>query len=47
MATNQGPTTAYILSLVGGIIILAVGIVGLAWFGLNGPYWGGFGGFMT
>jgi hypothetical protein len=46
MATNQGPTTSYILSLIGGIIILLYSIVTLALFGLNGPYWGGFGGFM-
>jgi hypothetical protein len=46
MATNQGPTTAYILFLIGGLIVLLYNVVTLAWFGLNGPYWGGFGGFM-
>jgi hypothetical protein len=47
MATNQGPTTAYILSLIGGSIVLLYNVVTLAWFGLSGPYWGGFGGFMS
>jgi len=46
MATNQGPITAFALSLSGGVIILLVGIVGLAWFGLGGSMWGGFGGWM-
>jgi CDP-diglyceride synthetase len=47
MAYNQGPITAFILSLIGGILILITGIVGLAWFGAAGPYWGGFGGWMS
>jgi hypothetical protein len=46
MATSQGPTIAYALSLAGGVIILLVSAVGLAWFALGGPYWGGYGGWM-
>jgi CDP-diglyceride synthetase len=45
MESNQ-PTTAYILSLIGGLITFITGIVGLVWFGAGGPGWGGFGGWM-
>ncbi len=45
--TYQAPTLAYSLSLAGGIVILLVGIVGLAWFGAGGPTWYGFGGWMS
>ena len=47
MATNQGPITAFALSLAGGIIIFVVGIVGLAWFGFGEPAWGGLGNWMS
>ena len=46
MGTNQGPSTSYILSLIGGLIVLLYSIVTFAWFGLSGQSWGGFGGFM-
>ncbi len=41
------PVTAYVLSLVGGIIIFLSGVVGLLWFATGGPGWGGFGGWMS
>ena len=46
MESSQGQITAYILSLISGIIILMTGIIGLVWFGADGPGWGGFGGWM-
>jgi hypothetical protein len=45
MESNQ-PTTAYVLSLIGGLITFVTGIVGAVWFGAGGPGWGGFGGWM-
>jgi CDP-diglyceride synthetase len=47
MESNQLPVTSYILSLIGGIIVLLTGIIGLLWFGAGGPGWGGFGGWMS
>jgi hypothetical protein len=47
MATNQGPILSYVLSLIGGLIILIASIVNLVWFGSGAPYWGGFGGYMS
>ena len=46
MGTNQGPTTSYILSLVGGVIVLLYSLMSLVMFALYGPYWGGIGGWM-
>jgi hypothetical protein len=46
MATNQGPILSYVLSLVGGLIILIASIVNLVWFGSGASNFGGFGGFM-
>jgi hypothetical protein len=45
MGTNQGPTTSYILSLIGGIIVLLYSLMSLVMFALYGPYWG-IGGWM-
>jgi hypothetical protein len=47
MESNQGLTTSFILSLIGGVIIFVTSLVGLAWFGTSGPGWGGFGGWMN
>ncbi len=47
MAQYQGSTIPFILSLIGGIVILLTGIIGLAWFGSGGPSWSGFGGWMS
>ncbi len=47
MESNQGILASYILSLLGGVIVLVTGLVGLAWFGSGGPAWGGFGGWMS
>jgi hypothetical protein len=47
MESTQTPITSYILSLIGGAIILFTGIVGLFWFGAGGPGLSGFGGWMS
>ncbi len=47
MGTNQGPTTSYILSLIGGLIVLLYSLLSLVMFALYGPYWDGIGGWMT
>ncbi len=47
MQNYRKPTTSFILSLIGGAIVFITGIVGLAWFGQNGPNWGGFGGWRS
>ncbi len=43
MSEKQGVTVAFVISLVGGLIILAFSLVNLVWFGSNAPSWGGFG----
>jgi hypothetical protein len=47
MEASQGPTTSYILSLIGGLIVLLYSLFSLVMFALYGPYWGGIGGWMT
>jgi hypothetical protein len=47
MESNQGLTASFSLSLIGGIMVLITGLVGLVWFASSGPYWGGFGGWMS
>jgi len=46
MGTNHGPTISYILSLVGGLIVLLYSLMSVVMFGLYGPYWNGIGGWM-
>ena len=46
METNQGPTISYILSLIGGVIVLLYSLMSLVMFALYGPYWDGIGGWM-
>ena len=46
MGANQGPTTSFILSLVGGLIVLLYSLMSLLIFGLYGPYWDRIGGWM-
>jgi hypothetical protein len=46
MSTRQGVTLAYVMSLVGGLIILVFSLVNLVWFGSGGPNWGVFGSYM-
>jgi len=47
MSEKQGVTVAFVISLVGGLIILAFSLVNLVWFGSNTPSWGGFGDYWS
>jgi hypothetical protein len=47
MSEKQGVTVAFVISLVGGLIILAFSLVNLIWFGSNAPSWGGFGDYWS
>ena len=43
MSARQVYLLPFVMSLVGGIIVLAVSILNLAWFGSGTPTWGGVG----
>ncbi len=43
---NRAYTTPFVLSLVGGVIVLVFGIVNSVWFASSAPSWDGFGGWM-
>lgn len=47
MSEKQGVTVAFVISLVGGLIIFAFSLVNLVWFGSNAPSWGGFGDYWS
>ena len=47
METNQGPTVSYILSLIGGLIVLLYSLWSLVISALYGPYWDDIGGWMS
>ncbi len=46
LSEKQGLTLAFVVSLVGGLIVLIFSLVNLVWFGSNAPNWGGFGDYM-
>jgi hypothetical protein len=46
MSTRQGVTLAFIISLVGGLIVVIFSLVNALWFGYGASVDGGFGGFM-
>lgn len=46
MATNQALTFAFIVSLVGGLIVLITSLVNFVWFLSGAANFGGFGNFM-
>ena len=46
MATNQGLAFAFIVSLVGGLIVFIASLVNLVWFLSGAANFGGFGNFM-
>ena len=46
MATNQGLTFAFIVSLAGGLIVLIASLVNFVWFLSGAQNFGGFGNFM-
>jgi Family of unknown function (DUF6114) len=43
LSEKQGLTLAFVISLVGGLIVLVFSLVNLVWFSSNAPSWGGFG----
>ena len=46
MATNQGITFAYIVSLVGGLIVPITSIINVVWYSSGAPNFGGYGSFI-
>jgi hypothetical protein len=46
LSEKQGLTLAFVVSLVGGLIVLLFSLVNLIWFGSGTPNWGGFGDYM-
>jgi Family of unknown function (DUF6114) len=46
MSTRQGVTLSYVMSLVGGLIVLVFSLVNLVWFGSGASTVGGFGSYM-
>jgi hypothetical protein len=47
MGTNSDPITSYILSLIGGLIVLLYNLLSLVMFALYGPYWSRIGGWRS
>jgi hypothetical protein len=47
LSEKQGLTLAFVISLVGGLIVLVFSLVNLVWFGSGTPSWGGFGNTMS
>jgi hypothetical protein len=46
MGANQVSIPVFILSLIGGLIVLLYSLFSLVTFGIYGPYWNGIGGWM-
>ena len=46
MGANQGSIPAFILALIGGLIVLLYSLFSIVAFGIYGPYWNGTGGWM-
>jgi hypothetical protein len=46
MSEKQGLTLAFLISTVGGLIVLVFSLINLVWFGSNVPSWGGLGDYM-
>jgi hypothetical protein len=46
MTTNQGITFAYIVSLVGGLIVLIASIINVVWYSYGATNFGGYGSFI-
>ena len=46
MATNQAITFAYIVSLVGGLIVLIASIINVLWYSYGATNFGGYGSFV-
>jgi hypothetical protein len=46
VSTNQAFTLAFVLSLIGALIVLVVSILNLVWFSTSTSFLGGYGGYM-
>ncbi len=46
MSTYQGVTFAFIVSIIGGLIILIASIINVVWYNSGAPYMGGYGSFV-
>ena len=46
MSTRQGLTLSFVMSLVGGLILLVISLFNVVWFSAGAPNWGGYGGYM-
>jgi hypothetical protein len=46
MATNQGTTAAFIVSLIGGLIVFIISVLNVVWFSSGATNFGGYGSFM-
>jgi hypothetical protein len=46
MATNQGTTFAFIVSLIGGLLVFILSIVNVLWFSSGATGFGGYGNYM-
>ena len=46
MTSNQGITFAYIVSLVGGLIITITSIINVLWYSSGAPNFGGYGSYI-
>jgi hypothetical protein len=46
MSTRQGVILPFVISFIGGLIVLVVSLVNAVWFGSDAPLWGGFGSYM-
>ncbi len=46
MSTRQGVFLPFVISFVGGLIVLVVSLINAVWFGANAPSWSGFGSYM-
>ena len=46
MSTNQGLAFAFIVSLIGGLIVLIASVLNVIWYSSGAPYMGGYGSFV-
>jgi hypothetical protein len=46
MAANQGTTFAFVVSLIGGLVIFVISTLNVLWFSSGGGSFGGYGTFM-
>ena len=47
MAADQGVTFAYVVSLVGGLIVFITSVINVLWYSSGAPNFGGYGSFIS